>query len=275
MAEKTLELDPEGKVKKSSNEVPKTLSKEERRKIREKKRVEEGFPTKMNKYLWFVLIFANIVSFFDGWGTIAIMLALSGFGQTNIQRFFKQIGNPDLFTYFGVSNSPLVLGMILSFAGIGVIAAVSFKYLVDKYGRRPLTIITAIGFTLSAVLTSISPPGPDGLIFFLIFRLIANYFLSGDIVVIIMAEEAPDHLRGRLIGLVMAMTAFGGMACGVIQMLDIRVPISGPWGPNMSNWQSLYFLNIVGFIFILPLFFFLKETKRFKAMKKYEDWRKK
>ncbi|NVM02205.1 MAG: MFS transporter [Candidatus Helarchaeota archaeon] len=43
----------------------------------------------------------------------------------------------------------------------------------------------------------------------------------------------------------------------------------------MTVWQSLYFINIVGFILIIPLFFFLKETKRFREMKKYEDWRKK
>ncbi|MFX0135580.1 MAG: MFS transporter, partial [Candidatus Hodarchaeota archaeon] len=145
----------------------------------------------------------------------------------------------------------------------------------DKFGRRPLTLFTAIGFITFAVLTSVSPPGPNGLIYFLIFRLLANFFLSGDIVVIIIAEEAPDHLRGRLVGLVLSMTAFGGIACGVIQMLGIRAPIPGPWGPYMSNWQSLYFMNIIGFILIIPLFFFLKETKRFKAMKKYEEWRKK
>ncbi len=265
----------------TSDITPKKLSKEERRKIREKRKAETSIPSKMTRYLWFVLIFANIVSFFDGWGTIAIMLAMSGFGETNILRSLQQIGNPDLFTYFGVSNSPIVLGMILSIAGSGVILAVSFKFLVDKYGRRPLTLITAVGFVVFAVLTAFSPPGPGGLIYFLIVRLVANYFLSGDIVVIIIAEEAPDHLRGRLIGIVVAMSSFGGVACGVIQTLKIRAPIPNPWGfdfawgSTMTVWQSLYFLNIIGFAFIVPMFFLLKETKRFKAMKRYEDWRKK
>ncbi|MFX1449821.1 MAG: MFS transporter [Promethearchaeota archaeon] len=261
--------------------VSKKLSKEERRKAREKRRDEFTIPTRMTRYLWFVLLFANIVSFFDGWGSIAIMLAMSGFGETNILRAFQQIGNPDLFTYFGVSNSPILLGIILSIAGTGVVLAVSFKYLVDKYGRRPLTLITAVGFIIFAVLTSIAPPGPGGLVFFLIVRLVANYFLSGDIVVIIIAEEAPDHLRGRLIGIVLAMSSFGGVACGVIQTMKIRAPIPNPWGfdfawgSTMTVWQSLYFLNIIGFVFIIPLFFLLKETKRFNAIKKYEDWRKK
>ncbi|MFX0135579.1 MAG: hypothetical protein ACFFDN_18180, partial [Candidatus Hodarchaeota archaeon] len=130
MAEKTMESNSKEEDKKPSDVIHKKLSKEERRKIREKKKSEVGFPTKMNKYLWFVLLFANIVSFFDGWGTIAIMLAMSGFGQANIMRFFQQLTNPDLFSYFGVSDSPLILGMILSFAGIGVVLAVYFKYLV-------------------------------------------------------------------------------------------------------------------------------------------------
>ncbi|NVM01145.1 MAG: MFS transporter [Candidatus Helarchaeota archaeon] len=261
------------KIKKSK--AVKTLTREERRKIREKKRAEEGFPTKMNRYLWFVLFFSSIVSFFDGWGTVAIMLAIAGGGQADIMRFIQQVGNPDLFTYFGISSSPILMGIILSIAGTGVVAAVSFKSLVDKYGRRPLTLVTSIGFITFAVLTAFSPPGPEGLIIFLILRISANYFLSADIFVIIMAEEAPDHLRGNLIGIILALSAFGGVACGIIQMLGIRVPIAGPWGSAMTVWQSLYFLNIVGFIFIIPLFFFLKETKRFKAMKEYEQWRKK
>ncbi|MFX0138779.1 MAG: MFS transporter, partial [Candidatus Hodarchaeota archaeon] len=221
------------------------------------------------------IIFAGVLTFFDGWCTIAITLAMSSWAGTDISNIFNQLMDPDLFSYFGLSASPLIMGIVLSFAGIGVIAAISFKYLVDKYGRRPMTLITAIGFTTFTVLTAFSPPGPDGLIYFLILRIFSNYFLSADIVTIIMAEEAPDHLRGRLIGVVLATNAIGGIACAIIQMLGIRAPIAGPWGNYMTTWQSLFFLTIVGYIFFIPLFFFLKETKRFTAMKKYEDWRKK
>ena len=58
------------------------LSREERKKLREKKRADAGFPTKMNKYLYFVLLFTGIVTFFDGWSTMAITLAMGGFGGT-------------------------------------------------------------------------------------------------------------------------------------------------------------------------------------------------
>ncbi len=265
-------------IEAGKNTIKKPIS-PERKKRREERRARSGFPIKMTGYLWFVLIFANIVSFFDGWGSIAIMLAMAGWGQTNLLRNFQQIGNPDLFTYFGLSNTPVIMGIVLSIAGTGVVAAVSFKYLVDKFGRRPLTLYTAIAFLLCALATSFSPPGPEGLLFFLIFRILANYFLSGDVVVIIIAEESPDHLRARLMGVVMGMSSIGGFACGIIQTLKIRVPIPNPWGfslnwlGSMSVWQSLYFINIIGFVLIIPLFFWLKETKRFEAMKKYEDWR--
>jgi MFS family permease len=128
-------------------------------------------------------------------------------------------------------------------------------------------------------LTAFSPP--NGLIIFLILRILANYFLSADIVTIIIAEESPNNIRGRLIGVVLAANAIGGMACGIIQTLGFRIPIPGPWGfagsviGSMTVWQSLFFLTIIGYIFVIPLFLFLKETKRFAAMKKYEDWRKK
>ncbi len=252
-------------------------SKEERKKIREKRKAETGMPTKMNLYLWFVLIFAGIVTFFDGWCTLAITLAMGSFvGELNI---VEQVNNPDLFNYFGLGASPIMMGIILSIAGTGVVLAISFKYFVDKYGRRPLTLITAVPFIGFSVLTAFSPP--NGLILFLILRILANYFLSADIVTIIIAEESPANIRGRLVAIVLATNAIGGMACGIIQSLGFRIPIPGPWGfagsqvGSMTVWQSLFFLTIIGYIFVVPLFFLLKETKRFTAMKKYEDWRKK
>ncbi|MFX1449822.1 MAG: MFS transporter [Promethearchaeota archaeon] len=270
--------------KESKKAISEKLSREERRKIREKRKAEAGFPTKMTRYLWFLLFFSNIVSFFDGWGTTAIMLAMSGWGSPlNLQNSLRQAftRNYDLFAYFNISNQPVVMGIILSIAGIGVVAAVSFKFLVDKFGRRPMTLVTAVAFITFAFLTAFSPPGSPGLIYFLIIRMFANYFLSADVVVIIMAEESPDHLRGRLTGIVMALSNLGGFACGIMQLFGIRVPIANfwgfgyAWGSTMTVWQSLYFMNIIGFILIIPLFFLLKETKRFEDMKKYENWRKK
>jgi MFS family permease len=263
----------EEKVEKIDTESIKKLSKEERRKVREKKREDSILPSKMSIYLWFLLIFAGVVTAFDGWCTATVTLAMGSFvGQFDI---YQQITNPDLFTYFGLSGSPVMMGVILSFAGIGVILAVSFKYLVDKFGRRPLTLLTAVPFITFSVLTAFSPPGSKGLVFFLICKIFANYFLSADIVTIIVAEESPNHLRGRLVGFVLATNAIGMSLCAGIQILGIRVPISGPWGPVMTTWQSMFFLTIIGYIFIVPLFFFLKETKLFKGMKKYEKWRKK
>ncbi|MFX1451011.1 MAG: MFS transporter [Promethearchaeota archaeon] len=234
--------------------------------------VKKEKSSQMNKYLWFVLIFAGIVTFFDGWCSVAISLALGSYRETfefNLEQFFNQ----DLFTYFGIAGSPVAMGIILSIAGVGVVVAVAFKYLVDKYGRKPLTLFTSIAFITFSVLTAFSPPGSNGLVFFLIVRILANFFLSADIVTIIMAEESPNDLRGRLISLVLAMNAIGGIACGIIQARGVRVQIS----PSLylTTWQSLFFLSSIGYFFIIPLFFFLKETKRFEGIKKYEKWRKK
>ncbi|MFX0136473.1 MAG: MFS transporter, partial [Candidatus Hodarchaeota archaeon] len=263
----------EEKAKITDLEAFKKLPKDERKTIREKRRAEAGLPMKMNLYLWFVLFFASVVTFFDGWCTLAITLAMGSFaGGVDL---LEQIFNPDLFTYFGITASPVMMGIILSIAGTGVVVAVSFKYFVDKYGRRPLTLITAVPFITFSVFTAFVPPSRTGLILFLILRICANYFLSADVVTIIIAEESPDHLRGRLVSLVLAMNAVGGFACGMIQATGIRIPFAGAWGPTLSTWQSLFFLTSVGYLFVIPLFLFLKETKRFIQMKKYEEWRAK
>ncbi|MFX1449645.1 MAG: MFS transporter [Promethearchaeota archaeon] len=261
----------EEKTKTTGLEAFKKLPKEERKKIREQRRIEAGLPTKMNIYLWFVLFFSSIVTFFDGWCTLAITLAMGSFaGGVDL---IQQLNNPDLFTYFGITASPVMMGIILSIAGTGVVVAVSFKYFVDKYGRRPLTLITAVPFITFSVLTAFVPK--DGLILFLILRICANYFLSADVVTIIIAEESPNHLRGRLVAMVLAMNAVGGFICGIIQATGIRINFGGLWGFTLNTWQSLFFLTIIGYLFIIPLFIFLKETKRFQQMKKYEEWRAK
>ncbi len=263
-------------------ESVKKLEKEERKKSRKKRREEEEkimFPTKMTRYIWFVIIFASIVNGFDSWCTVAITLAMGSLVET--YDILGSLTNPNLFVYFGLAGSPVTMGVILSIAGTGVIAATSFKYLVDKYGRRPLTLWTCILFTAFSVLTAFAPATSTGLVIFLIFRVCSNYFLAADVVIIIVAEESPNHLRGRLIGIVFALSAFGGTACGMVQSAGVRIPIAGPWGFNgawsshMTVWQSMFFLSIIGYLFIIPLFLFLKETGPFKVMKKYEDWRKK
>ncbi|MFX1452463.1 MAG: MFS transporter [Promethearchaeota archaeon] len=263
-------------------ESEKKIERQKRRKARKMKQEEEEkimFPTKMTRYIWFVIFFASIVNGFDTWCSTAITLAMGSLVET--YDILGSIKNPNLFTYFGLAGSPVMLGVILSIAGTGVIAATSFKYLVDRYGRRPLTLLTAVFFTLFSVLTAFAPATSNGLIIFLIFRVCSNYFLAADVVVIIVAEESPNHLRGRLIGIVFALSAFGGTACGMVQAAGVRIPIRGPWGPGgfpmdyMTVWQSMFFLSIIGYLFIIPLFFFLRETGPFKVIKKYEDWRKK
>ncbi|NVM05077.1 MAG: MFS transporter [Candidatus Helarchaeota archaeon] len=252
-----------------TKDTSKDLSREARKKLREKRRAETSPATKMTLYLWFVLFFAGVVTFFDGWCTLAITLAMGNVGeQIDILQ-----QNQGLFEHFGISNNPVMMGIILSIAGSGVVLAVSFKYFVDKYGRRPLTLITAVCFITFTTLTGLTPRGTIGLVIFLILRIFANYFLSADIVTIIMAEESPNHLRGRLIGVVLATNTVGGFICGIIQMIGIEITLPG--GIELTTWQSLFFLSSFGFIFIIPMFFFLKETWRFKGMKKYEDWRKK
>ncbi len=251
-------------------ESMKKFSKEERKKIREKRRAEQGAPTKMNRYLYFVLFFASIVNFFDNWCTLAITIAMGNFsGAIDILGILLK---EDLFSYFGITGSPITMGIILSIAGTGVVAAVSFRYLGDKYGRRPLVLWTSVFFILFSILTGLSPPSSQGLIMFLIFRIASNYFLSADIVIVIMAEEAPDSIRGRLIGTVLALGTMGGSVCGIIQSMSIHIDLGGV---ILKTWQSMFFLTIIGYIFVIPLYFFLKETNRFKSMKKYEDWRKK
>ena len=56
--------------------------------------------------------------------------------------------------FFGISDSPLMQGVAMTTALVGcLIGAMVAGAMADKYGRKPLLIVSAVLFTVSAIAT--------------------------------------------------------------------------------------------------------------------------
>jgi len=221
------------------------------------------FGIRSRRYIWLLSIFASMVNFFDGWATSVISFALP------IDPKYEAAGELTIYDWFGFSPESFEVALIFVIGGLGVVSSIIFKYLADKYGRRPLYLITATGFIFFTVITPFIPAGYDYFPLFLLVRFFAELFLAADLVVVIMTEEAPDQERGRLVGITVSMNFMGLAMVAISHHMGNIFPML-----FASTWQSLFFLPVVGFFFIIPIYFKMKETNRFVKMKKYIQWKK-
>ncbi|MHA1271640.1 MAG: MFS transporter [Candidatus Helarchaeota archaeon] len=221
------------------------------------------FGTRPRKYILTLSIFASMVNFFDGWATAVISFALP------IDPKYEAVGEQTIYDWFGFSPESFEVALIFVIGGLGVISSIIFKYLADRYGRKPLYLITATGFITFTVITPFIPAGAQYFPLFLAVRFFAELFLAADLVVVIMTEEAPDQERGKLVGITVSMNFIGLAMVAITHGMGNLLPMM-----FQNTWQSLFFLPVVGFFFIIPIYFKMKETMRFSKMKKYLQWKK-
>jgi MFS family permease len=185
-------------------------------------------------YLRHLLFFICGATLFEGYDVLIINLALPYLGQD----------------FHAGSRT---LGFAVSVISIGTIAAFLPVRLADRYGRRPIFLAAATGYTFFTVLTAFSV----GLYDFVAYQFVARLFMVTEVGIgsIILTEEMPARSRGVGIALMFSAALIGGVLGSSLFPLLVGTEL---------GWRTLYLVG--GGLFFLLVFYWhrLQETQRWQ-----------
>ena len=162
-----------------------------------------------------------------------------------------QLITPLLIKEWGIS--PATMGNITTVSRwIGLVGTFTFPALADLYGRKPVLILSILGFSLFSGLTGFAI-GPLTL---LIGASVTRVALAGETPVgmVMVTETAPTKWRATALGGLVGGYPFGYMLCSLAAL--IVVPL---WG-----WRALYFLGLLPALMVFWVGRSVKESPRFQ-----------
>lgn len=179
--------------------------------------------------------------------------------------------------FFGISDSPLMQGVAMTTALVGcLIGAMVAGAMADRYGRKPLLIISAVLFTVSAVATGIF----DDFAMFNIARFIGGIGIgiASALSPMYIAEISPANIRGRLVSLNQMTIVLGILGAQIANWLIAdEVPVDytadeilASWNGQMG-WRWMFWAEAVPASLFLLLAFFIPESPRWQTMKGMEQ----
>ncbi len=202
-----------------------------------------------------------------------VLYAAGIFGIINLLDIFSSNASPLLQSFivqeFFVDNGIdeaiglARMNLVTLIAFPLVILALIMKYIVDKYGRKPGLIVSIIGMTIGTVFVAFS----QNFVMYVIGNLIGILFLSTDIQLLTIQEEAPIKKRARYL----AFARVIGLVGALLVPLSREIFLSG----SDPNWRAVYYFPmILGVVITVVVIFTMKESSVYltmKQQKKMED----
>lgn len=180
--------------------------------------------------------------------------ALSAFGPFITDFYLPTL--PSMADIFHTTPSMVQLGLTTGMIGLAV-GQLFFGPISDKYGRRPVLVVSLILFALST-LASIYSPSID---FFNVCRFLQGLGGAGGIVM--SRSVATDCYSGRELAKILAIVgAINGVA-------PVAAPVIGGLVANAIGWKGIFLiLLIIGLLLLLMCAVFresLPRPKRFQG----------
>ena len=169
--------------------------------------------------------------------------------------------------FFGLGGNPVLQGIATSAALVGcMVGALTAGALADRYGRKPLLMVAAVLFTVSAIATGLF----NDFWLFCIARLVGGVGigLASAISPMYIAEVSPADVRGRLVSLNQMTIVLGILAAQVANWAIARPDVGGqidPWNIEMG-WRWMFWAETVPAAAFLVLSFFIPESPRWTAL---------
>lgn len=203
-------------------------------------------------------------------GFLYFICAVSAMGGLLFGYDWVVIGGAKPFyeLYFGISDSPLLQGVAMSTALVGcLIGAMVAGAAADKYGRKPLLIVAAVLFTVSAIATGLF----NDFTLFNIARFIGGMGIgvASALSPMYIAEVSPTEIRGRMVSLNQMTIVLGILAAQVVNMLlarDTSVAESQAWNLEWG-WRWMFWAETLPAALFLLMSFFIPESPVYLRMK--------
>ena len=207
-------------------------------------------------------------------GFLYFICAVSALGGLLFGYDWVVIGGAKPFyeLYFDIADSPLMQGLAMTTALVGcLMGAMVAGGMADRYGRKPLLLLSAVLFTVSAVATGAF----NDFTLFNIARFVGGVGigLASALAPMYIAEVSPAEIRGRMVSLNQMTIVLGILSAQIVNMLlarDSSVAADAEW--NMAwGWRWMFWAETLPAALFLVMSFFIPESPVYLKMKAEES----
>ena len=207
-------------------------------------------------------------------GFLYFICAVSAMGGLLFGYDWVVIGGAKPFyeLYFGISDSPVLQGVAMTTALIGCLfGAMVAGAAADKYGRKPLLMVSAVLFTVSAIGTGLF----NDFTLFNIARFIGGIGIgvASALAPMYIAEVSPTEIRGRMVSLNQMTIVLGILAAQIVNMLlarDTSVAVEQAWNVEWG-WRWMFWAETLPAALFLVMSFFIPESPVYSQLKAAKD----
>ncbi|MBQ4380508.1 MAG: MFS transporter, partial [Bacteroidaceae bacterium] len=203
-------------------------------------------------------------------GFLFFICAVSAMGGLLFGYDWVVIGGAKPFyeLYFDISDSPLMQGVAMTTALIGcLVGAMVAGAAADRYGRKPLLMVSAVLFTVSAIATGLF----NDFTMFNIARFIGGMGIgvASALAPMYIAEVSPADIRGRMVSLNQMTIVLGILSAQIVNMLlarDTSIAENQAWNVEWG-WRWMFWAETLPAALFLLMSFFIPESPVFLKLK--------